>query len=127
MTSLQTTTALLGLGLAVLILVLLRRDHLYLRHGLFWMVVAAGAVVLGFWPGIIDHLAGWLGIGYSPAGLLLGALLVLLVKYLYADMMQTRLERQLRRLNQRVAMFDLAQTPNTLKTPRATDKTSNSV
>ena len=23
-------------------------------------LVAAGAVVLGIWPGIIDHLAGWL-------------------------------------------------------------------
>jgi hypothetical protein len=126
MTSLQTTTALLGLGLAVLILVLLRRDHLYLRHGLFWMVVAAGAVVLGIWPGIIDHAAIWLGIGYSPAGLLMGALLVLLVKYLYADMMQTRLERQLRRLNQRVAMFDLTQTPNTLKTTKPTGKPNNS-
>ena len=89
--------------------------------------VGAGAMVLGIWPSIIDHLAIWLGIGYSPAGLLLGALLVLFVKYLYADMMQTRLERQLRRLNQRVAMFDLTQTPNTLKTPKATDKPNNSV
>jgi hypothetical protein len=127
MTSLQTTTTLLGLGMGVFILVLLSRDHLYLRHGLFWMVVAFGGVVLGIWPGIIDHAAIWLGIGYSPAGLLMGALLVLLVKYLYADMIQTRLERQLRRLNQRLAMFELNQTPNTLKTAKATDKPNNSV
>jgi hypothetical protein len=123
MTSLQTTTTLLGLGMGVFILVLLSRDHLYLRHGLFWMVVAFGGVVLGVWPGIIDHAAIWLGIGYSPAGLLMGAL----VKYLYADMMQTRLERQLRRLNQRLAMFELNKTPNTLKTTKPTVKPNNSV
>ena len=39
--------------------------------------------------------------------LLLGAVVVLFIKALYADMMQTRLERQLRRLNQRVAMLEL--------------------
>jgi hypothetical protein len=38
MPALQFTTSLIGLGLAVLILVLLRRDHLYIHHGLFWIV-----------------------------------------------------------------------------------------
>lgn len=36
MATLQITTTLLGLGLAVVILLLVRRDHLYLLHGLFW-------------------------------------------------------------------------------------------
>lgn len=47
MASLQATTAFMGVGLAVLILYLIRRDHLYLMHGLFWVVVAVAAVVLG--------------------------------------------------------------------------------
>jgi hypothetical protein len=52
----------------------------------------------------VAHLVG---ISYAPAALLLGAVVVLFIKALYADMMQTRLERQLRRLNQRVAMLEL--------------------
>jgi len=107
MPALQITTSLLGLGLAALIFVLLRRDHLYIHHGLFWIVVAALGALLGLWPGLIDRVAQLVGISYAPAALLLGAVVVLFIKALYADMMQTRLERQLRRLNQRVAMLEL--------------------
>ncbi|HOE41642.1 MAG TPA: DUF2304 domain-containing protein [Rhodoferax sp.] len=110
MANLQITTSLLGLGLALFILHLLRRDHIYILHGLFWIAVASLAAVLGLWPGLIDRIASWVGISYSPAALLLGAVLVLFVKILYADMTQTRLERQLRRLNQRIALMD-AQKP----------------
>lgn len=110
MPALQITTSLLGLGLAALIFVLLRRDHLYIHHGLFWIVVAALGALLGLWPGLIDRVAQLVGISYAPAALLLGAVVVLFVKALYADMMQTRLERQLRRLNQRIAMLELGST-----------------
>lgn len=110
MANLQITTSLLGLGLALFILHLLRRDHIYILHGLFWIAVASLAALLGLWPGLIDRIAAWVGISYSPAALLLGAVLVLFVKTLYADMTQTRLERQLRRLNQRIALMD-AQKP----------------
>ena len=107
MPALQITTSLLGLGLAALIFFLLRRDHLYIHHGLFWIVVAALGALLGLWPGLIDRVAQLVGISYAPAALLLGAVVVLFIKALYADMMQTRLERQLRRLNQRIAMLEL--------------------
>jgi hypothetical protein len=106
MPNLQITTSLLGIALAVLILHLMRRDHLYVLHGLFWFVIAAAAALLGLWPGLIDRIAGLIGISYPPAALLLGAVLVLLIKSLYTDITNTRLERQLRRLNQRVALMD---------------------
>lgn len=106
MASLQATTALMGVSLAVLILYLIRRDHLYLMHGLFWVAVAAAAAVLGAWPGLIDRLALWTGVGYPPALLLLLACMVLLLKALHADMVNTRIERDMRRLNQRLAMFE---------------------
>ena len=106
MASLQTTTTLLGIGLAALILYLIRRDHLYLMHGLFWAVVAGAAAVLGAWPGLIDRLASWTGFGYPPALLLLLASIVLLIKALHADMVNTRIERDVRRLNQRLALLE---------------------
>lgn len=116
MLPLQTTTALLGLGLAVFILVLLRRDHLYIRHGLFWILIASAAAFLGLWPRLIDKFSAWIGISYPPAALLLITCLVLFVKALYADMQHTRMERDLRRLNQRLAMLEL-QLPNANTTP----------
>lgn len=106
MASLQATTALMGVSLAVLILYLVRRDHLYLMHGLFWVVVAAAAAVLGAWPGLIDRLAALTGVGYPPALLLLLACIVLLLKALHVDIVNTRIERDVRRLNQRLALLE---------------------
>ena len=106
MASMQVTTALMGIGLAALILYLIRRDHLYLMHGLFWVVVAIAAAVLGAWPGLLDRLAAWTGFSYPPALLLLLACVVLLVKALHADMVNTRIERDVRRLNQRLALLE---------------------
>lgn len=105
MAHLQITTSLLGIGLAVFILYLLRRDHLHLSHGLFWILIAGMAALFGIWPGLIDHLAGFVGIAYPPTLLLLLALLVALVKALHADLLNTRLELQLKRINQEVALL----------------------
>ena len=107
MASLQVTTTLLGIGLSAVILFLLRRDHLHLTHGLFWITVAVLAALLGLWPGLIDFIARQVGIAYPPALLLLGAAIVLLVKSLYTDIVNTRIERQVRRLNQRLAIYEL--------------------
>jgi len=106
MGSVHLTTGLLGVALAAVILLLLRRDHLYVMHALFWVVVAAAAVTLGLWPGLIVRLAAYTGIVYPPALLLLAGLIVLFVKALHADMLNTRLEREVRRLNQRIAMLE---------------------
>lgn len=106
MASLQATTALMGIGLATLILYLIRRDHLYLMHGLFWVLIAGAAAVLGAWPGLIDSMARWVGFSYPPALLLLLACVVLVVKALHADMVNTRIERDVRRLNQRLALLE---------------------
>lgn len=112
MLNLQITTSLLGLGLAVLIVYLLRRDHIYILHAVFWITIAVLAALLGLWPGSIDRVAAWVGISYPPAALLLGAVLVLFVKLLHADITHTQLERQVRRLNQRIALIDVQQPKN---------------
>ena len=107
MMSFHFTTALLGLGLAVVILFLVRRDHLRLNLGLFWIAAAVAAALLGAWPGLVDRAAAVLGIAYPPALLLLCAVIVLLIKSLQSDIELTRTERQLRRLNQRIALLEV--------------------
>jgi hypothetical protein len=107
MASLQLTTALLGIGISAAILFLLRRDHLHPMYGLFWLLVAGAAAALGLWPQSMDAIAQWVGIAYSPALLLLVAVIVLLIKSLHADIVNTRIERQIRRLNQRIAIFEM--------------------
>lgn len=106
MMSLNFTTILLGVGLAIAILALVRRDHLHLSHGVFWISVAGVAAVLGAWPALVDRIAAAVGISYPPALLLLTAVIVLLIKTLLADIQQTRASRQIRRLNQRLAIYE---------------------
>lgn len=104
--SLHLFTASLGIGLALLILFLLRRDYMHTSHGLFWFAVAVTAGVLGAWPRLIDRAANFFGIAYSPTFLLLIAVITLTLKALHLDSENTRLERDLRRLNQRMAVLE---------------------
>lgn len=108
MASFHLTSAFLGVAFAALVFWLLRRDHLQVMLGAFWMAVSLLVLLLGLWPGLLDGLAGFAGISYPPALLLLMAVLVLLIKALHADIVSTRLERQLRALNQRIATLQVA-------------------
>jgi len=100
------TVLVTGFFLAGLIFYLVRRDHIYIRQGIFW--IAAALVSLGFaiWPTAIDSLGSLLGIAYPPTLLFLTAILVLVVKALLADIALTNLRRDLRRLNQRIALIE---------------------
>jgi hypothetical protein len=100
------TVLVLGFGLAYGILHLVRRDHLYIRQGVFWIAIAVLTLGLAIWPTFIDALGGALGIAYPPTLLFLVAILVLVVKALLADITSTRLKRDMRRLNQRIAMLE---------------------
>jgi hypothetical protein len=98
------TTGILGAGLAFTIFYLIRRDHLYLGDGIFWIMVAIAALIFGFSPTLIDKLAIWVGIAYPPTLLLIVSIAILLIKVLHADILSARMRRDIRRLNQEISM-----------------------
>lgn len=102
----------LGVALALTILTLIRRDHIHLRQGLFWTGVAVASLVFGIWPGLIDFLSGAVGIAYSPALLFLAAIVVLILRALFTDIALTQLKRDVRRLNQRIALSESRDKPD---------------
>ena len=104
--------AVLGIGLALTILTLIRRDHIHLRQGLFWTAVAIASLVFGIWPGLIDFLSQAVGIAYSPALLFLVAVVVLILRALFTDIALTQLKRDVRRLNQRIALSESRDDPD---------------
>jgi len=106
MKSYHVTVLFAGIGLAAVILYLVRRDHLYIRQGLFWILAAVLSFGFAIWPSLIDSLGGLLGIAYPPTLLFLAAIVVLVLKALFADISVTKLRRDLRRLNQRIAMLE---------------------
>ncbi len=100
------TVLVIGVGLAYGILHLVRRDHLYIRQGIFWILIALLSLALAVWPNFIDTLGVSLGIKYPPTLLFLVAIVVLVVKALLTDMALTKVRRDLRRLNQRIALLE---------------------
>lgn len=104
--------AVLGIGLALTILTLIRRDHIHLRQGLFWTAVAIASLIFGIWPGLIDRLSQAVGIAYSPALLFLVAVVVLILRALFTDIALTQLKRDVRRLNQRIALSESRDDPD---------------
>lgn len=103
---LQWTTALLGIGIACAILLLIRKDTLHVRHSIWWLIVAAGSALLGFFPGLMDAFGVFLGVYYPPVLFLTLALGMVLIKILTMDMERSRQERTLRRLTQRLALLE---------------------
>ena len=103
------TVLVMGFGLAYGILHLVRRDHLYIRQGLFWIAIAILSLALAIWPYLIDRLGAALGIAYPPTLLFLVAIVVLVVKALLGDIALTQVRRDVRRLNQRIALLETEQ------------------
>ena len=106
MKSYHLTVIVMGVLLTTGILYLVRRDHLYIRQGLFWILIAAASLLFGLWPYLIDTLGSALGIAYPPALLFLVAIVVLVFKALFGDIELTRVRRDMRRLNQRIALLE---------------------
>ena len=100
------SAALVGLTLAILILYLLRRDQLYLRDALFWLVTALASIALALFPGLVDVVGHFAGVAYPPALVLAVVCVVLTLKALLSDIAITQLRKDVRRLNQRVALVN---------------------
>lgn len=99
-------TGIIGVATAVTIMILIRRDHLHVRYGLWWMAAAAAFAVLGLFPGIVDTVARWLGVAYPPVLALILGLTVLVLKILVMDIERSRNAVRMQRLIQRVALLE---------------------
>jgi hypothetical protein len=125
----QFAVLIMGIGLAIGILYLVRRDHIYIRQGLFWIFIAFFSLVFGVWPFLIDTIGEALGVAYPPTLLLLVAIIVLIVKALLGDIALTKVRRDVRRLNQRMALLEAEHPPGptAIRTAAGNDPMNGSV
>ena len=102
----QWTTAIIGIVIAFVILLLIRRDILHVKRSLWWIGIAALIVVMGFFPVTIDKFGILLGVNYPPVLILTLGIGFILIKILSMDLERSRQERMLRRLTQRMAILE---------------------
>ncbi len=102
-------TAGLGLVIALLILVLVRRDRLHAGYSYWWLLTALIVAVAGFFPQLVDIIGHTFGIAYPPIlPLVLGYCLILL-KILTMDLERSKQEQKIRILTQRLALYESQQ------------------
>ena len=99
-------TGIIGLLVAVIIIMLMRKDSLHAQHGLGWIIVAIAFALLGFSPELIDQVAKYFGVAYPPVLALTLGIAVLVIKILLMDIERSRIEVRNQRLIQRVAMLE---------------------
>ncbi|HET6632607.1 MAG TPA: DUF2304 domain-containing protein [Rhodanobacteraceae bacterium] len=99
-------SAIIGVALAGSILYLVRRDHLHGPYALWWLVIAAAALVLGAFPGVIDWLGRVTHIYYPPVLPIVIGLSLVLLRLLKFDIDRSRQERRIRRLVQKMALLE---------------------
>lgn len=100
-------TGIIGLCIAALIILLIRKDRLHVTHGIGWIIIAIGFTGLGLAPGIFDHIATkFFGIAYPPVLALTLGIAMLVIKILLMDIERSRIEMRNQRLIQRMAMLE---------------------
>ncbi len=107
----QITSMAIGVGLAAIILFLVRRDHLHGPYAIWWIGAAATVALLGLFPRLFDVLASKMGVSYPPILAIVLGFSLLLLKMLTMDLDRSRQERLIRRLAQRLAMLEARQNP----------------
>ena len=99
-------SAVVGVVTSVMIIYLVRRDHLHARYAMWWIPAAFAIALLGVFPHLVDWIGPKLGIHYPPVLPLILALILIVVKILLMDIERSRNEVKLHRLIQRVAMLE---------------------
>ena len=102
----QITSMAMGVTIAVIILFLVRRDHLHGPYAVWWIGAALTIALLGFFPRFFDYIAVYFGVSYPPILAIVLGFGMLLVKILTMDVERSRQERLIRRLAQRLAILE---------------------
>ena len=99
-------TSIIGIITAIIILILIRRDHLHVRYGLLWVAAAIAFALLGLFPALFDNFAKFMGIARPPILALTIAVVVLVLKILVMDLERSRNVIRMQRLVQRIGLLE---------------------
>lgn len=96
-----------GVAILILLFELLRRERLRERHALVWSVLAIGAVLVGFFPGLLSGATKLLHLSVPSNLLFFVSALVLLGLSLQHSIELSRSEEKLRALAEELALLRL--------------------
>jgi hypothetical protein len=92
-------------GLFLLVFELVRRRRLMERYALLWLFATATLLALSVWRGLLEEVAGAIGIVYAPSALFAVAFGFVLVLLLHFSLVISALADQAKVLAQRVGIL----------------------
>jgi hypothetical protein len=104
--SYRITSLILGLIIAGIIIVLVRKDLLHTRYSILWICFAGAAAFLGMFPQLSDWVAAYLGVRYPPILFVIVVIGAILVKMLTMDIDRSRQEQHIRKINEKLAILE---------------------
>ena len=100
---------LVAVGISIFIFVvvieLIRRNHLKERYSLIWLTTSVALIVFSVWRRLLDYISLKLGIYYPPSLLFLVAITFLVVLLLHFSTIVSSLSEKNRRLAQEVGIL----------------------
>jgi hypothetical protein len=105
-TRVQIVAILVSTALLFGLLELVRQRRLLERYALLWLASALALLALSAWTGLLETLAGWVGIAYPPSALFVFAFGFILLLLLHFSVAVSRLADQNKILAQRVALLE---------------------
>ena len=93
-------------GLLLVVLELLRRKAFLERYAILWLLSGLVLLALAVWNGLLERVAGLVGIAYPPNALFLIAFGFVLVLLLHFSLAVSRLSDQTKVLAQRLALLE---------------------
>jgi hypothetical protein len=101
----QLLSVLASVVLVGIVFELVRRRRLMERYALLWLFSGAVLFILAVWRGLLEELAGLVGIAYAPSALFIVALGCVLLLLLHFSLVVSRLVDQNKVLAQRVGLL----------------------
>jgi hypothetical protein len=89
----------------IVVIELIRRNHLKERYSLIWLTAAIFLMVFSIWRRLLDFIALRIGIYYPPSFLFLLAIAFLLVLLLHFSMIVSSLSENNKRLAQEIGIL----------------------
>ena len=104
--SYRLTSLILGLLIAGVILILVRKDLLHTRYSIWWFFIALAIAFFGAFPWVVDRIASKFGVRYPPILLVIVGIGLILIKVLRMEVERSEQEQKIRSLAQRLAIYE---------------------
>jgi hypothetical protein len=102
----QIVSIVVAVALLILVLELVRQRRLLERYALLWLLAAVVLLGLAIWRGLLEDIAGWIGVAYPPNALFVIAFGAILLLLLHFSVATSRLAEQSKVLAQRLALLE---------------------